>query len=336
MSLKIDGLSQDGLTLPTNQLGQVTFYTLSTDLTPGTHQLAVAFDNDAYAPPEDRNLFLDEIRWGRDSDTNAVALLSKPGAVAQVRRGNGLVILDEIAWETETQNAAKAGRYAGSLLTALGASLRLAAGLTLEAEAMRNVNVGAYSAYGGLAHLNSGGRIESTVSVTTAGTYLFEVLAGGTAAQGVLPQVALTVDGVNRTNWFLTTTSTIAYQFRISLTPGTHNLGLAFLNDYYAPPEDRNAWFDRVTIAPEVPPRIAGFYTDLPRHIATVQWEAIPGKSYEVQLSPSLQPPAWQILGTVAPLGNIAAWQDTGALSGAPPFSPSAPRRYYRVRQATP
>ena len=69
--------------MPTNQLA---YYTLAADLAPGMHQLAVSFDNDAYAPPEDRNLFLTQILWGRDDDTNPATLLTRPGAVAQVRR----------------------------------------------------------------------------------------------------------------------------------------------------------------------------------------------------------------------------------------------------------
>ena len=98
MSLKIDGRAQDTVTVPTNQLA---FYALSANLTAGTHQLAVSFDNDAYAPPEDRNLFLAQILWGRDDDNSPASLLTQPGAVAQVRRGKGLVLLDEISWDTE-------------------------------------------------------------------------------------------------------------------------------------------------------------------------------------------------------------------------------------------
>ena len=44
MSLKIDGQAQDSIIVPTNTLA---FYTLSADLTAGTHQLAISFDNDA-------------------------------------------------------------------------------------------------------------------------------------------------------------------------------------------------------------------------------------------------------------------------------------------------
>jgi len=39
-------------------------FSMSADLAAGTHDLAVSFDNDAYQAPADRNLFLDEIRYG--------------------------------------------------------------------------------------------------------------------------------------------------------------------------------------------------------------------------------------------------------------------------------
>ncbi len=333
MSLKIDGRVQDFITVSTNQLA---FYTLSADLTAGTHQLAISFDNDAYAPPEDRNLFLDEIRWGRDSDTSVTKLLTRPGTVAQVNRGAGLIILDEIEWEAEVKNATKAGRFAGTLLTGLGAAMRLPAALAIEAETMTNVNVAAYSASGGIAHLNSNGRIETTVRVTTAGSYTFELIAGGTAAQGVLPQVGITVNGLTRTNFLLATTNMTRYVVTLTLTAGSHTIGLAFLNDFYAPPEDRNAYFDRLTVTPAPTLRISGVTADPAAQSVTLQWEATPGRAYEVQIATNLTAPAWQPVTTNTSLGNIASWLDTGGLSVPAPLSPAAPQRYYRIRQTSP
>ena len=333
MLLKIDGIAQDQVTVSTNQAA---FYTLSADLTPGTHQLAISFDNDAYAPPEDRNLFLDQIRWGRDSDTNPATLLTRPGAVAQVRRGGGLILLDEIAWDTEAQNTTKANRYASALFTGLGAAFRPPTGLAISAETMSNINVAAYHVSGGIAYLNSNGRIETAVNITTAGNYTFEIVAGGTPAQGVLPQIGIVVDGVVRTNFFLTTTNLATYTVVLSLAGGTHAIGLAFLNDYYAPPEDRNAVFEQFTLAPQTTFRITNFNTDASRQTATLWWETVPGKSYEVLVASNLPPAAWQAVTTLSNAGSVASWQDTGTLSGPPPLSPSAPRRFYRVRQTGP
>jgi len=329
MSLRIDGRAQETVTVPTNQ---VVFYSLSAYLTPGTHQLAISFDNDAYSPPEDRNLFLAQIRWGRDNDNSPAALLTQPGAVAQVRRGNGLILLDEVCWDTEAQNATKAGRFACELLTGLGTALRLSPALGLQAVTMSNINVAAYSASGGVAWLNSNGRIETSVRFTTAGTYTFQVVAGGRAASGVLPQVGITVDGVTRTNFFLTTTNMASYTITLFVTAGTHAIGLAFLNDYYAPPEDRNAAFSGLTILPPTVPRIASLNPDPVLHRATLQWEGTAGKTYEVQLASNLLS-GFQSVAVVTNNSTVASWQDAGGAWGAPPLSPASPQRYYRLRQ---
>ncbi len=335
MSLRIDGRSRDFVVVPTNQLA---WYTLSADLSPGTHQLAISFDNDAWNPPnEDRNLFLDQIQWGRESDTTAATLLTGPGAVAQVRSGKGLVLLDEIAWDTETRNTTKASRYISSLLTGLGASFRAGPGLLLEAEAMTNYNVVACTTNNGVVWLNSNGRIEAAVRFTRSALYSFDFIAGGRAMQGVLPQVAVVVDGVNRYTLFLASTNMTRYACTLPITAGMHRIGLAFLNDAYAPPEDRNAAFDSVLITPPTPPRISGLDAELGRQTVTVQWEAQPAKTFEVQMANSLgNSMVWQPLSSVLSLGTIASWQDTGQVSGFPPFSPEAPQRFYRVVQVGP
>ena len=333
MSLQIDGVTQDSVTVPTNQLA---YYTLSAELTPGTHQLAVSFDNDAYAPPEDRNLFLDQILWGRDADNNPATLLTRPGAVAQDRRGNGLVVLDEIEWDTETQNATEAGRYISKLLTGLGAAFQPSPGVSVVAGTMTNVNVNAYYTSGGVAYVNSNGRIETTVNFTTAGDYTFTIVAGGTSAAGVLPQIGVTVDGNSQTNFFLTNTNFTTYTVTLFLTAGTHAIGLAFLNDYYAPPEDRNAFFSQLTITPTPGLQIIGLTTDAAQRTATLQWETAPGAAYEVQFTPSLLPVNWQPVITITGSASIASWEDNGVLSGAPPLSPAAPQRYYRIHQVSP
>ncbi len=250
MSLKIDGRAQDSVSVTSTQLA---FYSMSADLAPGVHQLALSFDNDAYAPPEDRNLFLDEIRWGFDSDTATVTLAS-PGVTAQVRRGSGLLVLDEVLWDEETKNATKAARYAATLLTGLGAELRLPVGTSVEAESMTNVNIGVYSVSGGLVYAGSNGRIQTTVRFTTAGNYVFDLIARGQPLSNVWPIVAIQIDGLTRTNLSINTPSLGHFTVRLPVTAGAHTVALNFINDQYAPPEDRNVQYDRLIITPETPP----------------------------------------------------------------------------------
>ena len=181
----------------------------------------------------------------------ACHLLTKPGAIAQVRRGQGLVLLDEIAWDTEEQNRVKADRVAGALLTGLGAALDVRPSLRIEAEEMKNVDVGAYSSSGGIAYLNSNGRIETSVRFTTSGNYTFEILASGTPAVNIAPLLELRIDGIARKTIPVDSRSLQPYDVTLSVSAGLHTVALAFTNDYYAPPEDRNVAVDRLTISPE-------------------------------------------------------------------------------------
>jgi hypothetical protein len=152
---------------------------------------------------------------------------------------------------------------------------------------------------------------------------------------GVFPQVAITVNGVNRTNWFLTSTNMTRYVFSIYLSVGTYNLGLAFLNDAWNPPEDRNAAFDRLTLTPESGFRILNCSADPVSRSLAVQWECLPSKPYEVQVCTNLAGAPWQVATNFTVPGNVGSWTDTG-FAGAPPLSSAAPQRYYRVRQSGP
>lgn len=200
---------------------------------------------------------------------------------------------------------------------------------------MTNVNVNSYYTAGGIAYLNSNGRIETTVNITASGNYTLVIGAGGNAAAGVLPQIGITVDGVTRTNFFLTTTNLASYTVVLSLTSGTHALGMAFLNDYYAPPEDRNAFFSQFTITPAPALRISSLNLDSAQRAAIFQWESTPGTACEVQITGLLSPMIWQPLITITSSASITGWTDDGALSGTPPLSPAALQRFYRIRQVS-
>ena len=58
MQLRIDQVSKSNTTVGS---GTWTVYTVSTTVTQGTHNVAIAYTNDLNAPPEDRNLLVDKI-----------------------------------------------------------------------------------------------------------------------------------------------------------------------------------------------------------------------------------------------------------------------------------
>jgi hypothetical protein len=139
-----------------------------------------------------------------------------------------------------------------------------------------------------------------------------------------------------RTNFFLTTTNLATYTVTLFLTAGTHAIGLAFLNDYYAPPEDRNAFFSQLTIAPLPAFQIIDLNADATQPSVTLRWETTPNAGYEVQFNPRLQPTNWQSLATVTSSASITSWKDDGTLSGMPPLTPGAPQRFYRIHNTSP
>jgi hypothetical protein len=200
---------------------------------------------------------------------------------------------------------------------------------------MTNVNVAAYSVAGNLVWVNSDGYIQTAARFTSSGYYTFDVLAGGTSAAGVLPRISVMLDGANQAAILETSTNLTHYAVTLFVSAGAHTLGLAFLNDYYAPPEDRNAEFESLTILPQAAPRITAIETAPAGRAVTLQWQSVPGKTYAVQAAADLAPLNWQTLTNFVCGGTMASWRDSGG-SNAPPLSPVAPRRFYRVMQLGP
>jgi len=329
MTLRIDGEVQDAVFLQDNTWRA---YTLSADLTAGDHLVAISFDNDFYQPPEDRNLFVGQILFGLDSDTGSLVAITKPAVVAQARLGRGLILLDEILWESEAKNQTKAERLASTIFTALDAALPAHPSLTIQGTEMKNIDVAAYSTNGSVFYMNSGGNIQVSVAFTTTGTYKFDLIASGTPAVGVWPIVQLKVDGGVRKAFSVTNTSFGHYSISLSIAAGTHVVGLAFINDYYAPPEDRNAAVEQLMISPDPLPRILSLNLDTAGQAATLVWEAVPGKTYHIDALQALGSAALASILVTNADSTAASWTDDGtAVPGAPGTSAN-PQRFYRLR----
>ena len=332
MVLRIDGMFADAVTVTSSNFQ---LFTLSATLTTGTHEVALVFDNDAYAPPEDRNLNLDQVRYGLDPSTNPANFLTKPGAVVEKRFGNGSVLFDEIAWENPGAQTTRAERYLSSLLTDQGALLRLPGALRLEAENMRVVGVAAGATNNGIVWLYSSGRLESTVRFTETGTYVFDLSGYGTPAQGIYPRAELRVDGIARGAVDLAATQPRTFTIVTNISAGVHTVAVAFINDFYAPPEDRNLALDYLDIQPQPRPQLLDLYIPSGFSSCTVVWISQPGQLYDVEYVTSLSSP-WQVIDTILAQGTAASWTDDGSLIGQPPFTGNRPATFYRVRQRGP
>ncbi len=191
MELRIDGRTVAMATVGTTSWGTSS---LLADVPAGSHRVGVAFVNDYYSPPADRNLVVDR-----------------------------LVITKSAAAATPTVPT------------------------TLEVEAMPTKTGG-----GGITNgweLWSNGYVGQTVNFPAAKTYQFTVMARGTAVAGIGPMLELRIDGrpvgqvtVSSTDW----TSVV---LTADVSAGTHQVAIAFTNDAYQPPQDRNLFIDQIRIA---------------------------------------------------------------------------------------
>jgi PKD repeat protein len=91
------------------------------------------------------------------------------------------------------------------------------------------------------------GYLSATVEFA-AETVKFEVVAKGSYAGGAWPIMEVRIDQtpvgavtVDASDWK-------TFEIQVSITPGTHEVAFAFINDYWKDPDDRNLYIDKVNI----------------------------------------------------------------------------------------
>lgn len=330
MVLRIDGKFEDALVVK-SETWQL--HSLGANLSAGQHEMALAFTNDAWDPPDDRNLYMDHVRYGLDPSPQDEVFLTRPGAIVQANRGSGLILLDEIAWETEQKNRGKAERIISTLLTELGATIRTPSGLRIEAEEMEPKGFGYFRVYDGIAFCGSNGRLEASVRFTSSGDYSFEVTGYGTPALGVYPLLELRIDGVKQDEETVDSQSLSRFLLSATVTKGEHVVALAFVNDYYEPPEDRNLALDRLIVSEiqNATPRVLDLLLGKGNKTVTLVWEVEQGNSYEVEFAADFSGRRWLPAANLLANGNVVSWTDDGTTTGISPGDPSVTRRFYRI-----
>lgn len=116
--------------------------------------------------------------------------------------------------------------------------------MTLEAENM-DPSTGGASADGW--NIWSNGTISATVNFPRTDQYLFKVIARGDEANG-WPNMELRIDGRTVGSTMVETKDWKAFSFKVEVTQGPHVVAVAFTNDFYQPPLDRNLHVDKVEI----------------------------------------------------------------------------------------
>jgi hypothetical protein len=168
-----------------------------------------------------------------------------------MRHGGGTLVVDQVNWHGRTGTSEGAARYLSTLLTNLGVAFRdPETGLLLDGAAMRpSDGTSSFSARGTAARLIANGSVIARVRFASAGTYVFEVAASGTAVRGEFPEVQLLLDGrpVEKRQLRGGGRETISYSCAVGA--GVHDVELAFTNDAWEPPEDRNLEISSLRIA---------------------------------------------------------------------------------------
>jgi len=220
----------------------------------GRRRVSVAFVNDASNPPrEDRNLHADKLLIAFQRKSPDLVFLTRPAAVALVRRGKGIILVDQLRWDTEERNARKAARYATSLLTVLGGDFTPRPGVAVECETLApKEGMAWYRKHATHAYMGSNGFIGGPIRVAQAGRYTVEIVAGGTACEGEFPHVDVAIDGRKVGEAQLTGGGFRGYCIPVDLPEGTHQLTLSLTNDRFVPGKgDVNLRLDKVVFYKE-------------------------------------------------------------------------------------
>ncbi|HUW61898.1 MAG TPA: glycoside hydrolase family 2 TIM barrel-domain containing protein [Candidatus Bathyarchaeia archaeon] len=188
----------------------------------------------------------------KDSSAKSCLALTSPPALVSVPVGKGWLVVNAIRWDEPGANALRAGRFACSLLAALGGRFCVPAPVTvLEAEAMQpNPGIGAFTRAQDHVLMGANGYVEQAVKIAEPGSYRLGLHAKGTPVDGVFSIMAVQLDGNELGRVECASPSWSVFELLADLPAGDHVFRFAFINDARRPNEDRNLWLDRVEIAP--------------------------------------------------------------------------------------
>src|SRR3989338_2316522 len=184
---------------------------------------------------------------------------------------------------------------------------------TFEAETMPTKTTGGATTGGW--NIWSSGYIEDTITYPRSGTYEFEVVARGSVAAGVWPNMQLRLDQVGKADITVNTTAWKSFIKQVSVVSGSHRVAVAFTNDYKTTTEDRNLYVDKVIIREIVssPPSSPAFNIPAASDAKVdLSWNAVTGATgYRIYYGTA----AGQY-GTPVSVGNTTSSSVTGLTNG--------------------
>ncbi|MCG7865573.1 MAG: hypothetical protein JAY74_04265 [Candidatus Thiodiazotropha taylori] len=179
---------------------------------------------------------------------------------------------------------------------------------TLEAEHMPIKTTG--GSYGSGWNIWSDGYIAELVEFPHDGIYNFEVIAFGSPAQGVWPNMLFGIDYTIQPAIAVDSPAPKTYRFQAQALAGEHYVSISFNNDFYNPPEDRNLYVDKVRISTYDDPTTTVSLTASPDVIA---------QGFDSTLT-------WSSTGSASCIGT--GFETNGATSGSEVVSPFVTTTY--------
>ncbi|MCD6507589.1 hypothetical protein J7M22_13315 [Candidatus Poribacteria bacterium] len=223
--------------------GEEDIYYVSIRAPQGRHTLSFAFTNDAYAPErgEDRNLFLDKVAIAPLKEIGLKEILN-PSALVRIKNDRGMIIIDQINWHGKTGSSDKAARYLSTLMTNLRAEFRdTTSGVIIDAASMEpQPNIKLFKRVGRGVRFGTNGYVTCRVNFASTDSYIFEITARGTKAEGVYPAIKLSLDEKSIGEGNLQGEGWQTLRYKADVKRGVHRIKIEFTNDLWRPPEDRN------------------------------------------------------------------------------------------------
>jgi endo-1,4-beta-xylanase len=102
-------------------------------------------------------------------------------------------------------------------------------------------------------NLTQNGQIDCVVHFPVSNAYTFIIVARGEPAADVWPQLRITLDGRSIFQGSVDSPEWIPYTFSETVEAGFHEISVAFINDLYQPPQDRNLQVSDLTITAPTP-----------------------------------------------------------------------------------
>jgi hypothetical protein len=240
VTLLVDDVRKASVTLDRADLD---IYTMTSQVDSGQHRITLAFTNDKYDPvtEEDRNLMLDKLMYAKSPPTDIRKFLA-PAALVEIPYGEGFYLIDQINWHDRAVSQDKASWYLTNMLVNLEVPFTDKAGsVNISGGNMEIPEIlGLYNISGEVMHLATNGYVYSDIEFASSKEYVFEVSVKGTQAGGEYPNVRLLIDDKTIGDKMINFPGWEKLTFKAFVNEGLHRVSIAFTNDLWAPPEDRN------------------------------------------------------------------------------------------------